>query len=225
MEWRFSTTDLHELVRRFQAGETRNAISRAMNLSVNTVTNYRRWAEAQRRLTGPLLDLITLEQLRQATHRGGHPGRPPNESSLEPYRTEVADLLETGRQPRAIWTLLQKRHPGLVTSEAAVWRLAQSIRAGQPPEVVGRIETTPGDVAQVDFGYVGYLGDPKTGARRKAWAFVLVLAWSRHTPHLRWVQVCTPNSSSTRRSRPGWCAISMPSRFSTLCRVGSCWIT
>ena len=42
MEWRFSTMNLPELVRRFQAGETRNAISRAMELSVNTVTNYRR---------------------------------------------------------------------------------------------------------------------------------------------------------------------------------------
>jgi hypothetical protein len=119
-----------------------------MDLSVNTVTNYRRWAEAQNLLAGPLPDLTTLEQLRQATHPRGGPGRPPNESSLEPYRTEVADLLETGRQPRAIWTLLQKRYPGLVTSEAAVWRLAQSIRGGQPPEVVGRIETTPGAVAQ-----------------------------------------------------------------------------
>lgn len=84
MEWRFSTMNLHELVRRFQAGETRNAISRAMDLSVNTVTNYRRWAEAQNLLVGPLPDLTTLEQLRQATHPRGRPKRAPNESSLEP---------------------------------------------------------------------------------------------------------------------------------------------
>lgn len=179
MEWRFTTMNLHELVRRFQAGETRNAISRAMDLSVNTVTAYRRWAEAQNLLAGPLPDLATLERLRQAT-RNAQPGRAPNESSLEAYRTEVTVLLESGRKPRAIWTLLQRRHPGLVTSEAAVWRLVQSIGAGQPPEVVGRIETAPGEVAQVDFGYVGYLRDPQTGQKRKAWAFVLVLAWSRH---------------------------------------------
>jgi hypothetical protein len=195
--------NLHELVRRFQAGETRNAISRAMELSVNTVSAYRRWAEAQNLLSGPLPDLITLERLREATRPRERPGRAPNESSLEAYRTEVADLLETGRKPRAIWTLLQRHHPGLVTSEAAVWRLVQSIGAGQPPEVVGRIESAPGEVAQVDFGYVGYLRDPQTGQKRKAWAFVLVLAWSRHTPHLRWGQVCSPSSSSTRRSAPG----------------------
>ena len=45
MDWRLTTMNLHELVRRLQAGETRNAISRAMSLSVNTVTAYRRWAE------------------------------------------------------------------------------------------------------------------------------------------------------------------------------------
>jgi transposase len=180
MEWRFTTMDLQELVRRFQAGETRNAISRTMSLSVNTVTRYRRWAERQGLLASPLPDLATLERLRLETREPARPGRLPNESSLEPYRSEVADLLESGRQPRAIWTLLQKHHPGLVTSEATVWRLVQSIRASQPPQVVGRIETAPGEVAQVDFGYVGCLRDPRTGQKRKAWAFVLVLAWSRH---------------------------------------------
>jgi len=122
------TMDLHELVRRFQAGESRNAISRAMDLSVNTVTAYRRWANSQNLLTGPLPDLATLERLRQATRTQA---RQPNESSLEAYRAEVSQLLDSGRKPRAIWTLLQKRHLGLVTSQAAVWRLVQSIGAGQ----------------------------------------------------------------------------------------------
>ncbi len=179
MDWRLTTMNLHELVRRLQAGETRNAISRAMSLSVNTVTAYRRWAEAQDLLAGPLPDLATLERLRLETCWRDRPGRHPNESSLEAYRSEVADLLKTGRKPRAIWRLLQKRHPGLVTSEAAVWRLVQSIQAEQPPEVVGRVETEPGEVAQVDFGYVGSLGDPQTGQKRKAWCFTLVLGWSR----------------------------------------------
>ena len=133
MDWRFTTMNLHELIRRLQAGETRNAISRTMHLSVNTVSAYRRWAEGQGLLTGPLPDLATLERLRLETHWRDRPGRHPNESSLEGYRTEVADLVKSGRQPRAIWTLLRKRHPGLLTSEADVWRLVQSIRAEQPP--------------------------------------------------------------------------------------------
>jgi hypothetical protein len=43
-----------------------------------------------------------------------------------------------------------------------------------------RVETPPGEVAQVDFGYVGLLWDPQTNRLRKAWAFVMVLGYSRH---------------------------------------------
>ena len=34
--------------------------------------------------------------------------------------------------------------------------------------------------AQVDFGYAGRMRDPQTGQLRKAWAFVMVLGFSRH---------------------------------------------
>ena len=53
--WRLTTMNLHELLRRLRAGETRAAISRAMHISVNTVKDYRRWAEAHGLLEGPLL--------------------------------------------------------------------------------------------------------------------------------------------------------------------------
>ena len=42
------------------------------------------------------------------------------------------------------------------------------------------METKPGEEAQVDFGYGGLMIDPATGKLRKAWAFVMTLAWSRH---------------------------------------------
>lgn len=41
------------------------------------------------------------------------------------------------------------------------------------------VETAAGDIAQVDFGYVGQLYDAAVGRLRKAWVFVLVLAYSR----------------------------------------------
>jgi len=45
---------------------------------------------------------------------------------------------------------------------------------------VYRIETKPGEYAQVDFGYMGKIYDPATGKEEKAWVFVLVLCYSRH---------------------------------------------
>jgi transposase len=42
------------------------------------------------------------------------------------------------------------------------------------------VVTGAGEIAQVDFGYVGQLWDPACGRLRKAWVFVMVLAHSRH---------------------------------------------
>lgn len=177
--WRLTTMNLYELLRRLRAGETRAAISRTLHLSVNTVKAYRQWAEAQGLLTGPLPDLATLDALRHQTY---HPTRQrhPTESSLAGYRTEIAELVKQGYKPRTIWTVLSRRYPGWSGSESAVWRLVKSLKAAEPPEVVLRIETAPGEVAQVDFGFVGHLLDPELGQSRKAWVFVMTLGWSRH---------------------------------------------
>ena len=179
--WRLTTMDLHELLRRLRAGESRNAIVRTMHVSPHTVAKYHRWAETQQLLSGPLPDLTTLEALRLQTLGAPRPQRHPNESSLEPYRTEISELLERGRETMTIWRLLKQQHQAQFTaSPSAVYRLVQGIRRAQPPTVTLRLETEPGEVGQVDFGFIGYVRDDQTGELRKAWIFVLVLAWSRH---------------------------------------------
>jgi len=45
---------------------------------------------------------------------------------------------------------------------------------------VYRIETKPGEYAQVDFGYVGKIYDHHSEKEIKAWVFVLVLCYSHH---------------------------------------------
>jgi len=179
--WRVTTMNLHELLRRLRAGESRNAIVRAMHVSPNTVKEHRRWAETQGLLSGTLPDLTTLEALRAQTSRADRAPRHPNQSSIEGYRAEMAELLAQGRKPLTIWRTLKGRYPERFTASAsAVRRLARSIQASQPPEVTLRLETAPGEVAQVDFGYVGLLRDDQTDERRKGWVFVMSLAWSRH---------------------------------------------
>ncbi len=180
--WRLTIMDLQELLRRLRAGESRGAIVRALHISPNTVKAYRQWAEAQGLLTGSLADLATLEALREKTYLTPRVERHPNQSSLETYRAEITELVEQGRKPRTIWRTLHGRHPGLRASESAVRRMVKAIRRQHPPpdRVVLRIETGPGEVAQVDFGFVGYVLDPQTHQPRKTWAFVMVLAYSRH---------------------------------------------
>ena len=121
--WRLTTMNLHELLRRLRAGESRNAIVRALHVSPHTVAKYQRWAETQQLLSGPLPDLTALEALRMQTLNAPRPQRHPNESSLEPYRTEITDWLKQGRTPMTIWRLL-KQQPAehFSASSSAVYR-------------------------------------------------------------------------------------------------------
>jgi transposase len=56
--------------------------------------------------------------------------------------------------------------------------LPEDLRRGQV--VVLREEVPPGEEAQIDYGYLGSWVDPVGGRRRRVWAFVTVLACSRH---------------------------------------------
>ena len=62
-------------------------------------------------------------------------------------------------------------------------RLCQRIRRKRgvrAEDVIIPVASAPGQVAQVDFGFVGRLADPGTGELRKAWVFLMVLGHSRH---------------------------------------------
>ncbi|MFN8468275.1 MAG: IS21 family transposase [Caldilineaceae bacterium] len=82
-----------------------------------------------------------------------------------------------GVEIAAIWARLQEQ--GYTGGYHPVYRLVRKLAPTQP-EVFVRVERKPGEEAQVDFGYVGYLLDAASGRRRKAWAFVMTLSWSRH---------------------------------------------
>ena len=174
---RLDTMDVHALLRRLQAGETDRSIARVMRVNRKTVAKYRTWAEAQRFLEGPLPDLATLHTRLAETFGNKMP--PQNRSSVEPYQQEIQALLDQGLGPRLIWFKLNE-HPGFTASESSVWRLCAKLKPAAPAPVVGRIETAPGEVAQVDFGDVGLLVDPVTQTARRAYVFTMVLGWSRH---------------------------------------------
>lgn len=174
---RLDTMDVHALLRRLQAGETDRSIARVMRINRKTVAKYRIWAEEQRLLEGPLPDLAALHTRLAETF--GNKVPPQNHSSVEPYQSEIQALLDQGFGPRLVYFKLNE-HPGFTASESAVWRLCAKLKPAAPPPAVGRIETAPGEVAQVDFGDVGTLFDPVSQTVRRAYVFTMVLGWSRH---------------------------------------------
>ena len=168
--------DMREILRRVRLGESDRAISQALGISRNTVRKYREWAAQAALPAGELPATEQLHALLQAQLPATPP--PPRPSAVEPYRELVVRWREQGLECQAIWQRLQRDH-GFQGSYAALWRFVSRLEGAQP-EVTVRIEVQPGAEAQVDFGYVGLLGDPTTGRPRKAWAFVMTLSWSRH---------------------------------------------
>jgi transposase len=68
---------------------------------------------------------------------------------------------------------------GFTGSVSAVRRHLQTIeKAGISPKATVRFETPPGEQAQVDWAEVGYFLD-EAGIRRKIYAFIMVLSYSR----------------------------------------------
>lgn len=167
--------DVREIVVQVRAGVSDRQIAKGLRVSRNTVKRYRLWAEAQGLLAGTLPDMAGMQALLAETMPGEVP--PQQVSSVEPYREQVLKMRQAGVEIAAIWQRLQER--GYEGSYQAVWRFVQQLEP-KTPEVTVRVETQPGEEAQVDFGYGGRMIDPTTGRLRKSWAFVMTLSWSRH---------------------------------------------
>jgi transposase len=97
-------------------------------------------------------------------------------SLCEPYREAILAKLDQGLSAQRIWQDLIAEH-GFSAAYDSVKRFVRSL-GGEPAAPFRRIETTPGEEAQVDFG----TGAPVVnadGKRRKTYVFRVVLSHSR----------------------------------------------
>jgi transposase len=168
--------DIRELIRRVHLGEGDRRVARDLGVSRKTVVKYREWADREGVLAGPLPGPAEL----LARLNGSLPVVPPPRavSTVEPYREKVVDLRRQGVECRAILNRLREES-GFQGSYGAVYRFVRALEP-RTPEACVRVETAPGEEAQVDFGYAGLMFDPKDRTLRRAWAFVMTLSFSRH---------------------------------------------
>ncbi len=174
---------LQEMVRLHRTGAGTRAIARLLGMSRNTERDYRALLGHAGLLEGPPDALPDLGELAAAVSAGSPPAPAPT-SSVAQWAREVEALVATGAGPTAVHDALRLKHgEAYAVSLAALKRFCQRLAkaAGPRPEDIAiPVETLPGEVAQVDFGYLGLVHDPDAGVRRKVWAFVMVLGFSRH---------------------------------------------
>jgi len=175
---------LRELVRLHRLGTGAREVARLLQMSPNTEREYREALIAASLLKGPSTDLPTLEVLKAAVLEHRPPAATPahERSGIESWRPTISELMAKGLTPKVIWNRLREKEPDFDGSYWQVKRLVAAIRQQRGvsrAQVAIPVVTLPGKEAQVDFGFVGRLYDPKTDRVRKAWCFVMVLSHSR----------------------------------------------
>lgn len=166
--------DIRELIRRYRLGQSDRAIGRDTGIDRKTVGSWRDWAEGQGFLDGEAMpDAVAIAEKLKATMPEATGGPP---SSVEKWRELVIEKRKAGVELAALLRILQEHdYKG---SYSSLRRFVARIEK-RSPEVFPRVETAPGEEAQVDFFYAGLIAD-ETARLRKCWIFVMTLSWSRH---------------------------------------------
>lgn len=165
---------LLDVISRLRRGQSVRGVARDVGLCRNTVKKYRDEALAKGFLEAglPLPGLAELE-LALVGGLAGRAGRPPGSGAWLRERRELIDTQRgAGVEVQAMFERLRSEH-GFAGSYSTLRRFVKELSGGQR-EVFCRVETAPGEEAQVDFGYAGLCQG------RKVWVFVMTLSWSRH---------------------------------------------
>lgn len=119
----------------------------------------------------------TVERAIEADRFGISGARPIRPSMLDPYKEFIKQVLDKHPRLRAtrIYDMVRTRgYPGSVVQ---VRRYVAQVRPQAKAEAFLRLETLPGEQAQVDWGHFGKIRIGR--ALRPLFCFVLVLSWSR----------------------------------------------
>ncbi|HUC06374.1 MAG TPA: IS21 family transposase, partial [Acidimicrobiales bacterium] len=100
---------------------------------------------------------------------------------IEVHRQSIKTMLETNTATTVHQRLRDEEGlgVGLTSFRRWLWREMPE-EAQRAAATAWRPEVDPGDEAQLDYGYLGRWFDPAAQRWRRVWAFVMVLAFSRH---------------------------------------------
>jgi transposase len=180
----FAVVDVTEMLKHWYAGRPKNELARSLGVDVKTARKYITPAEAAGLSPGG--PPISNEEWSRLAAEWW-----PNlvDHGLRRYSwKDIAvfhDRIEEWLGECSIATIHQRLRDeeGLAVSVASVRRYAGAHfaeRGLREKVTVRKDDPPPGQEAQVDYGYLGRWFDPAERRFRRIWAFVMVLATSRH---------------------------------------------
>lgn len=174
------------VLRRLGRGEKQRRIARATGHSRKTI---RRWATAAQELGWVAGEHEPDEALAAEVLAAIKPGPPAGpgdaEQKLLPHKLQIASWLdsrggERGLRLTKVHELLRRRGVDVPYSSLHRFAVKHCGFAAKRRITVRVADCEPGELAEVDFGRLGYIRDPDSGRRRAVWALIVTLVHSRH---------------------------------------------
>ena len=178
----YTVIEIVDVLRRRAAEDKISAIARATGMDRKTVRKYIRAAEGKGFGKGQdtNIEAIAYEVFREVNGGDKDEDGSSRDTILLPHKDIIADWLERER------LTLTKVHmkllrTGVDTSYSSLYRFVQERIGGTGKSATVRMaETDPGEVAEVDFGRLGYLFDKVLNQMRALYALVVTLVFSRY---------------------------------------------
>lgn len=173
--------EIVEIVYHWHQGNTIKGIKNSLQFDRKTIRKYILMAQQLGVRRGePFPDEQELIKGLRVISRSPALYKTPAIDSIGLHRDQIGHWLEQkDMTAKQIWRLLKEEH-GLGAGYSSVKRYLKKEFHFGAPKVTVRIETLPGQEAQVDFGYAGLMYDPVMQKERRAWAFIMSLSYSRH---------------------------------------------
>ena len=180
----FNVIDIVEILLHWSAGRNRSEIARSLGVDRGTVAKYTAKAEAEGYTPNGMA--LSAEQWNGLVHDWfpelvDARERSRTHETIDAYRAEIEAGLKTNTA-QTVHQRLRDEHGltvGITSFRRYLWREfpEDNLRnIATPP----RPEVPAGEEAQIDYGYLGTWLDPMANRLRRVWAFVIVLACSRH---------------------------------------------
>lgn len=180
-----SNMDVQEVLYQHSQGRTIKEIVRSLGVSRNTVRRLTR-----QQSIGKFPETKLLREIEEGVSTTS--ADPMDQSvkgviqeKIHSYHDIIEEMLNkpymTGRQVHRLLAELYQFN----VSQRSLYRYMAAHCASYKeyaakPRITVHLTTIAGQQAQVDFGYVGLMTDPKSGKQRKAYAFAMILSHSRH---------------------------------------------
>ena len=168
-----------EILYRYNQGNRIREITKALNISRNTVRNIIRNAEAlgfRHSMSAEELEIIYNQLNDSRNLKSFVPGNALEK--LSGHHEQIGQWLQMPHMTKTQIVRLFAKN-GVQTSTRSLGRYILT-NFDSTRKSTMHLLTTAGQQAQVDFGYVGLMWDPYSGKLRKVQAFVMVLSHSRY---------------------------------------------